>query len=93
MNSAAVSFVELQMLLFTSKNWRAKTDSDGAMVCCDEVTQHLARLLQMKSSAVYLLVSSFFTTPRVRTTSIINLHPRIGSCYKHNFHRSSSRLL
>ena len=61
-NSAAVSFVELQMLLFTSKNCRAKTNSDGAVVCCDEVTRLLARLLQMKNPSVYPLVSSFFTT-------------------------------
>lgn len=61
MNSAVVSSVELQMLLFTSKTGRAKTDSDGAMVCCDEVTLLLARLLQIKSSPVYLLASSFFT--------------------------------
>ena len=93
MTSAVVSFVELQMLLFTSQFCRAKTNSDGAMVCCDEVTQLLARLLQMKNSAVYLLVSSFFTTPRVRTDSTINLHPSIGSCYQLNFHRSSYRLL
>ena len=62
MNSAAVSSVELQMLPFTSKICRAKTDSDGAMVCCDVVTLLLARLLQIKSSPVFLLVSSFFTT-------------------------------
>ncbi len=93
MNSAAVSFVELQMLLFTSKNCRAKTDSDGAMVCCDEVTQHLARLPQMKSLLFTFLFLPSSQHLRVRTTSIINLHPSIGSCYKHNFHRSSYRLL
>ena len=57
MTSAAASSVELQMLLFTAKICRAKTDSDGAMGCCDEVTQLLARL-QLK-----ILLFTFWFLP------------------------------